>query len=344
MENPFAAWLESWQTLADQSLHALANTPTAQIAATQFFTGQEQILRLMKMAFATWGAAQPTADAWQEQVEAFTAQLRSQMVATLEFWQSSPQLVALWQTYDQTWQQAAQPWLTFLAEAPTLWSKAATEETPAVVRDFAALLGNTFGAQWERILGAPGLGLAREFNGRQKKVYTHWLAYQQAFAEVQLMVGHAAIDAIAVFMQRLVTLAQAGKPLENERQWVDLWVEVADARFLELFHSAAYAQAQGKLVNSGMALRQAQRSVTETWLQLNDLPTRTDLDEAHRAIYELRREVKTLKKALEKEMPATAAEGAQGAPASGPGTTGTAAKPRPARRRTAATRSTSDNK
>lgn len=333
MENPFAVWLAQWQTLADQSLAAMnaVSTPRVQAAATQFFAGQEQILRLMKMAYATWGDERTTLDAWQDSVEAFTAQLRSQMVAALEYWQSSPHLAELWQSYDQVWQRAAQPWLTLFAEAPTLWSKAATEDMPSALRDFAALFGNTFGPQWEQILGAPSLGLTREFNERQKKVYTHWLAYQQALADVQLMAAHAAIDAIAVFMQKLMGMAQAGKPLESERQWVDLWVEVADARFLELFDSAAYAQAQGKLVNAGMALRLAQRSVAETWLQLHDLPTRTDLDEAHRAIYELRREVKTLKKALA----ATSAVTNRA--------TGTPARPRPLRRRTAITRSTGDN-
>jgi class III poly(R)-hydroxyalkanoic acid synthase PhaE subunit len=97
----------------------------------------------------------------------------------------------------------------------------------------------------------------------------------------------------------VIGLAQTGQPVENQRQLIDLWVEVADARFLDLFHSDRYAAVQSKLLNVGMALRGQQRELAEVWLRVNDLPTQRDLDEAHRNIYELRKEVKLLKKALQ---------------------------------------------
>ncbi len=49
---------------------------------------------------------------------------------------------------------------------------------------------------------------------------------------------------------------------------------------------------------SNVALRQQQRDLLEVWLRSNDMPTRTDLDEAHHQLYQLRKEVKALKKTL----------------------------------------------
>ena len=47
-----------------------------------------------------------------------------------------------------------------------------------------------------------------------------------------------------------------------------------------------------------MTYRIQQREIAEASLSLYDLPTRSEVDEAHRNIYELRKEVKALKKAL----------------------------------------------
>ena len=41
-----------------------------------------------------------------------------------------------------------------------------------------------------------------------------------------------------------------------------------------------------------------QQQLIEMFLKMNNLPTRTKVDEIHRSIYELKKEVKSLKKAL----------------------------------------------
>jgi len=55
-----------------------------------------------------------------------------------------------------------------------------------------------------------------------------------------------------------------------------------------------------------MSYRLREREIVEVWLQMYDLPTRSELDEAHRRIYELRKEVKTLKRALAELSPSPA--------------------------------------
>ena len=75
-------------------------------------------------------------------------------------------------------------------------------------------------------------------------------------------------------------------------------MEVADEVFIALFHSEAYAKTQSAYVNSNMALRRQQRELLEVWLRGNDMPTRSDLDEAHHQIYQLRKDMKALKKTL----------------------------------------------
>ena len=77
-----------------------------------------------------------------------------------------------------------------------------------------------------------------------------------------------------------------------------LWTRGAERIFLDAFRTERYTLAQGKLLNSTMQYRMAQGRVLEEYLEMFGLPTRSEIDEAHRRIYELRKEVKALKKQM----------------------------------------------
>ena len=51
-------------------------------------------------------------------------------------------------------------------------------------------------------------------------------------------------------------------------------------------------------MNSAMTYRVHEREIVEAFLKFSHLPSRSELDEAHRRIYELRKEVKELKAAF----------------------------------------------
>jgi class III poly(R)-hydroxyalkanoic acid synthase PhaE subunit len=239
-------------------------------------------------------------DQWQQQAEAFSQSLHQQLQVALSAWPGSQQLTELGQLYAQEWQKFAQPWVNAFGQTPALWAQSTNGAQPSTLTgEFAQLFWGAFQQTWGQWLAAPSLGLTREFNDQQKQVYALWLDQQRALADYQRLLGDAWIDAFTAYLQKLIGLAQSGKPAESQRQLIDLWVEVADVRFLDLFHSEQYAQVQSRLLKSSMDLRRQQRDLNEVWLRMNDLPTRSDLDEAHHALYELRKEVKALKKALQ---------------------------------------------
>jgi len=95
--------------------------------------------------------------------------------------------------------------------------------------------------------------------------------------------------------------------VQSLRDLTDIWVEVADKEFFALFHSDEFAELQGRYLNGSMALKRAQRDLLASWLRSNDLPTRSDLDEAYHEIYTLRKEVKALKKSVQQMSAATQA-------------------------------------
>ncbi|TLY36356.1 MAG: hypothetical protein E6K60_08040 [Nitrospirae bacterium] len=77
------------------------------------------------------------------------------------------------------------------------------------------------------------------------------------------------------------------------------WIEVVDDVFAEAFRSEKYIRIQGRLVNSATAYRVRERELADAFLKTTHIASRSELDEAYRNIYTLRKEVKELKKMIQ---------------------------------------------
>ncbi len=301
-------WLAHWQELTQRTLETLtqAGVEVARQATTQLFASQAQTVHLVEMAQASWQqilASGADPQDWQAGLAAHSAQLRQQWLDSLTRWQAAQPLPELWQQYWQSWQQLSQPWWSLSQALPQLWTELAANPLDgprwqAAMSAGQAQMSDVFAQSWESLLGAPSLGLLREATNQQNELLALLPHYQQAIVDYQRLVGGAWIDAYTAWLEAMIGRMGQAEPLRSERELLDLWVELADQRFLTLFHSLEYAQAQARLLNLSLELRQAQRQITERWLRMHDLPTKSDLDEAHRQIYELRKTVKALQKSL----------------------------------------------
>lgn len=296
--------LAQWQSLYGKNLAALSQQIMPEVSKSvmaQFLKSQEQAQLLSQMVTEAWQAMLTNAtspDEWQSALTAFIEQLRQQMMVATDRAKLLKNSAELWRLYYEEAQKFAQPWLTAWRQTPTFMNKLGSTDRAAATNELMQFYQTAFEQTIGRVLMAPSIGLLREFNEKASKGFDLWLENQQTQMAYQLLVGEAWLDAFQALMQKLVAMAQKGETLVDQRHLLRIWVDVADEVFIELFHSDAYAQAQSAYVNSNMTLRRQQRELLEVWLRSNDMPTRTDVDEAHHQIYQLRKEVKALKNAL----------------------------------------------
>ncbi|MEZ4710772.1 MAG: poly(R)-hydroxyalkanoic acid synthase subunit PhaE [Caldilineaceae bacterium] len=282
-----------------------AMAESARRTADKMVESQMFVLKMFESMAQSWLSAVQTDDVakWQtdlaQQMQAQFAQMQAQWDAAANQWgemaESSSQL---WQTYIEQLQQMGLPWLNAgmaSAEQAAAWGRNLSigQVNPTnLMGHFWQAYEDTLG----KMVSSPPLGLTRELNLALTKGFETWLAYRRADAEYQRVVSSGWLQFLDAFGKRLTQMTQEGKLIESPRQFIDLWVEVGDDEFTKLFQGDAYAEAQGNLVNSSMAFKRQQRTLLEIWLRTNDMPTRSDLDEAHRTIYELRKDLKALKK------------------------------------------------
>jgi len=148
------------------------------------------------------------------------------------------------------------------------------------------------GTAW---LHMPTFGLAREHQERWQRLAQAHLDYQQRTQDYNILMLKATEDACALFERMLSESAEGGKKIESARALFDLWVDAAEDAYARIALSREFREAYGQMVDAQMRLRAGIQREVEQACALFDMPTRTELDGAHRKIVELERQVRRLR-------------------------------------------------
>ena len=152
----------------------------------------------------------------------------------------------------------------------------------------------TFGS----VLQSPSLGYTREFNNKLFKSFDAWINFSKANVDYQLVLVDVWLKAYEELTRELASSKEKDETIQNWQQFLQVWSSVFDRVFAQTFRSEDALEIQGKFLNSAMTYRLRQQQLMEVFLKMNDLPSRSEVDEIHRSIYELRKEIKSLKKSL----------------------------------------------
>jgi len=262
----------------------------------QFKASQEALLRLYEFTNQAWQSMaeqiQQGAD-WQKALDNFMAQTREQLNIPTEWMHTSQDASKLWQLYIKQWEQFGQPWSELIQQTPH-----SINDRGAAMVEWSQLYWDTYDRTVGRLIDSPGVGLPREMNRTLTDGFVAWQKSQQASSEYRILMADTTLKAFSEFMQKIAQKAQAGEPIHTFREFVDLWTETADTIFVELFETEEYTAAQWNLLNSNTAYRLKQRKINDLMAQFSDTPTRTEVDEAHRNIYEQGKAIKSLQKAV----------------------------------------------
>src|SRR5690606_24002275 len=123
------------------------------------------------------------------------------------------------------------------------------------------------------------------------------LEYQQASSAYAALMAKAQQEAFLIFENRLIDHEEPGRQIQSGRALFDLWIDAAEEAYAEIALSPEFREVYGRLVNAQMRVRGGvQRLVEDACAQLG-MPTRSELDGAHRKLAQLEREVRRLRDA-----------------------------------------------
>lgn len=160
------------------------------------------------------------------------------------------------------------------------------------LREFAKAAQSGFGGgDW---LNAPAFGPAREHQARWQallKIQQEYQARAEAYVDT---IRSVLDDAFKRFEAKLAEHEVPGSQLTSARAMFDLWIDAAEEAYAKVALSEDFQRIYGELANAQMRLRAASQSELERACDAMGVPTRTEMDAAHRRIAELERQVRRL--------------------------------------------------
>jgi class III poly(R)-hydroxyalkanoic acid synthase PhaE subunit len=140
--------------------------------------------------------------------------------------------------------------------------------------------------RWQQL---PAFGQYREHQERWQALQLAQQDYQQRTDAFNALMLKCAQRAFEVFEDKLIAHEEPGRQITSARALFDLWIDSAEQAYAGIALSAEFRKVYGALTNAQMRLRAAIQLEVEHMTGLFGIPTRTEIDSAHRKVAELER-------------------------------------------------------
>jgi len=131
-----------------------------------------------------------------------------------------------------------------------------------------------------------------EAERRYAGVLQAWMNLRRRSLEHNAVTLEAWLQAGRRFTEQLAANTNAA----DAKAALALWVETANRELLETQRSERFLQTQAAMIRATTELRLAQQDLVEHFGKQYGFPTRTELDDVHRTVTELRRELREMKR------------------------------------------------
>ncbi len=157
--------------------------------------------------------------------------------------------------------------------------------------------GSQVGETIRRLTEGPRLADLGTIERRMARVMELWFAVQQRARAYEAVVAGAWMEANKRFAAEYQERVRAGTAPTAPKEALKLWLDTANRSLLETHRSEQFLEAQGELLRHGMDFLLTEREMVESLVEPAGLPTRSELDEVHRSVLDLKRRVRALEKA-----------------------------------------------
>ncbi len=287
----------------------------ARDAGRQVFGSQYSMMQNLDMLTKAWRMIAPQLDAgqdWRSGLSDFTTNWFQQLTGTPQgLFETSKDTGALLQSYMKEWGPLLQPWISSAIQATGSGhlGEMMLGGSEGLSRLFT-MEQDEFGAPpFSGFAEIPSIGLNREHQAKILRAFDAFVDLRKVMLELNKMTVGALQKSVETVMETLVEKGKKGEKIESVRDLNRLWLDSADDVFTKMYASEDYLKVQHEVSKAGMTYKIMQQDVVELVLKNLNLPTRSELDDAYKTLYELRKEVKTLKKELrERNKPAVEAK------------------------------------
>jgi polyhydroxyalkanoate synthase subunit PhaE len=150
-----------------------------------------------------------------------------------------------------------------------------------------------------RLQEGPQLADVGQIERKFAQVYSAMVAARQHSLEHQLVMTNAWARAANKFMAGMGRGTDATRAsIGSWRDWTSRWIQVANDELIATQRTEEYLTSQRNLLKASTDLRLAQQELAGFYSEMFGVPTRAEIDDVHKTLTGLRREVRALKRSI----------------------------------------------
>jgi class III poly(R)-hydroxyalkanoic acid synthase PhaE subunit len=207
------------------------------------------------------------------------------------------QAAQLTELYSGSSRQFSKPWADATKASLGAFPQFTEGHPESFIKIFHSMF-NAFDSTFGRIFHVPPVGKDREKIELLLRSFDDLSVYAAKNVEYQHTMYMTGLSAMEKVVEGLAEKIRSGKEITKFDEFFDLWIDVSERAYFNLFQTEEFARLQGELLDAGLNARTHYFKIME--MHLYDLPIvlRTEMDDHYKTVYDLKKKVKKLEKQL----------------------------------------------
>lgn len=190
-----------------------------------------------------------------------------------------------------------QPWVDNAEELKDVMARAMKGDKEAI-SEFFKSINSSYDQSFGKIFNIAGLGLNRESFEQQMQSYDSYVKYMISFNELYSMVYKVSVETMEKLVKQYQEMYSEGKTPQTFKEFYDMWWKTNENAFIALFSTSEFSQLFGKFSEKFCDFKIKSDRLIEMQLKALPLPSKTDMDGLYKTVYEQKKEIRALKKAV----------------------------------------------
>ena len=146
------------------------------------------------------------------------------------------------------------------------------------------------------MLNSPQFGIDRNTYEMQMKTIDKLITFIGNYSELSIMLSNLVNESTEDVIKKSFELIKKGEAPKTFEEFYNFWKNQTSNEFDKLFYSDEFSKFLGNFVDSLMLLKIDLDRVVEDSLKWFPIPTNSDMDSLYKTVYELKKEVRELKR------------------------------------------------
>ena len=159
--------------------------------------------------------------------------------------------------------------------------------------------GDNFDLSAHKLSEGPLFSGISDIDNRLAQVSDSWFELFNRSKEYHALVFNRWSQAYSGFLEKLNGLDEKERADLSPRKLVDMWSALANEELLSLHRSEEFLTAQRAVIRASMQYRLHEKNIAEVICEALHIPTRDEVDELHKTVTELRRELRQSQDTIE---------------------------------------------